>query len=205
MGVWFLAFFYAGEIYEYQDTVDGVHLPEVDAIVCLAGGRGRIAAAGDLWLRYWEHQPKGELKVPLLYVSGMGQGSTWNTVARQVRGGVKEVLSPEQVILETESSNTEENGRFLFRYAYKHGWKRILLITSRYHMRRSRYIFSRVLNQSDYPLEIETLSVYQEPFEPGEWRQSVHGTRVTMTEYLKWLYYRAFWKPANFDVTGLTF
>src|SRR3954468_23943056 len=54
LGVLTLAFVLAGDIYEYQDTVDGVHLPEVDAIVCLAGGRGRIMAAGDIWYRYWE-------------------------------------------------------------------------------------------------------------------------------------------------------
>lgn len=29
-----------GDIYEYQDSVDGVHLPPIDAIVCLAGGGG---------------------------------------------------------------------------------------------------------------------------------------------------------------------
>src|SRR5271155_5726225 len=74
IGVLGLAFFLANEIYEYQDTVDGVHLPEVDAIVCLAGGRGRIAAAGDIWYRYHEaNQKKG---VPILYISGMGPRST---------------------------------------------------------------------------------------------------------------------------------
>ena len=49
LGSLLLAYLSAGEIYEYQDSVDGVHLPPVDAIVCLAGGRGRIAAAGDIW------------------------------------------------------------------------------------------------------------------------------------------------------------
>ena len=45
LGALALAYVMAGDIYEYQDTVDGVHLPEVDAIVCLAGGRGRAAEA----------------------------------------------------------------------------------------------------------------------------------------------------------------
>src|SRR3954468_24192617 len=54
LGILSLAFVLAGDIYEYQDTVDGVHLPPVDAVICLAGGRGRIQAAGDIWYRYWE-------------------------------------------------------------------------------------------------------------------------------------------------------
>ncbi|MBI3534975.1 MAG: hypothetical protein HY072_05770, partial [Deltaproteobacteria bacterium] len=53
-GFFLFAFFSAGEIYEYKDTVDGVHLPKVDVIVCLAGGRGRITQASDLWYRYYE-------------------------------------------------------------------------------------------------------------------------------------------------------
>ena len=48
VGALLLASILAGEIYDYQDTVDGVHLPKVDAIVVLAGGKGRISAAGDL-------------------------------------------------------------------------------------------------------------------------------------------------------------
>lgn len=45
-------------------------------------------------------------------------------------------------------------------------------------------------------MQIQTLSAFQEPFEPGEWRASLHGTHVTMLEYLKWVYYRLFWKPS---------
>jgi uncharacterized SAM-binding protein YcdF (DUF218 family) len=199
-----LAFVSAGEIYDYQDSVDGVHLPRVDAIVCLAGGRGRIAAAGDLWYRYWElsrapvrgaGQNPAPAKPPVLYLSGMGPQANWGVLTRQVRIGVLQALRPENVVLETASVNTEENARWVARYAKQRGWERILLVTSRYHMRRARGIFGRVLAAEGAPLAIETLSVYQEPFEPGEWREGVHGIRVTLTEYLKWLYYQAVWTP----------
>ncbi|MBC7692510.1 MAG: YdcF family protein [Methylotenera sp.] len=203
LGAWVLTFVSAGDVYEYQDSVDGVHLPQVDAIVCLAGGRGRIAAAGDLWYRYWEHaqgpafEEYGDLppKTPILYISGMGKGSTWNVLAKQVRRGVLEDLKPKDVILETESTNTEENAEYLMKYAKERGWKKILLMTSRYHMRRSQIIFGKNIEKAALPLQVETLSVYQEPFEPGEWRGTFHGIRVTMLEYLKWLYYKAFWGP----------
>jgi uncharacterized SAM-binding protein YcdF (DUF218 family) len=83
----------------------------------------------------------------------------------------------------------------LARYAKQRDWDRILLMTSPYHMKRSRYIFDAVLKNEDVPLDIETLSVYQEPFEPGEWKNSLHGIRVTVTEFLKEAYYRNFWSP----------
>jgi uncharacterized SAM-binding protein YcdF (DUF218 family) len=204
LGVLGLAYFLAGDIYDYQDTVDGVHLPKVDAIVCLAGGRGRISMAGDIWYRYWElgHAPvKGigpspvPAQTPTLYISGMGPNSTWSVLARQVRRGVLEVLKPVDVVLETESQNTEENALWLARYAKDRGWDHILLITSRYHMKRSRVMFERVLAKAGLNVAVETLSVYQEPFEPGEWREGFHGIRVTMIEYLKWIFFKSLWKP----------
>ena len=201
-----LAYLLAGEIYDYQDSVDGVHLPQVDAVVCLAGGRGRIGAAGDLWYRYWELsrtplKEAGPVPVPgtppVFYISGMGPQSNYGVFARQLRRGVKEVIHPEQVVLETESTNTESNARWLARYAYAHRWERVLLITSSYHMKRARYLFERVLKEMapspDRVVAVETFSVYQDPFDPEEWREGLHGTRVTLTEYFKWIYYRYGW------------
>ena len=72
----------ARSIYDYQDTVDGVHLPQVDALVCLAGGRGRISAAADLWYRYRERR---QGKQPVLYLSGLGHKSTWSSLSQSVR------------------------------------------------------------------------------------------------------------------------
>lgn len=197
-------FVLAGEIYDYTDTVDGVNLPEVDAVVCLAGGRGRIASAADVWYRYWEltHAPRvGKSvrgKVPVLYLSGMGERASWTTVQKQVRPGVLAALKPTNTVIETESANTVENAKWMLRYGREHGWTRILLVTSRYHMRRARMIFERVFSLPEEgapavraPIEVETMSVYQEPFEPGEWREDNQGIRVTLTEYVKLVYYRA--------------
>lgn len=194
IGALLLAYVSAGEIYDYNDTMDGVHLPAVDVIVCLAGGRGRISAAGDLWYRYREQAGPGGA-APLLYISGMGHQSDWGTFARQLRKGVQTAIRPTDVILENESQNTEANARYFVRMARQKKWGRLLLVTSRYHMRRSRMMFDRVLRISGHPMEIETSSVFQEPFEPGEWRTQVNGVQVTLTEYVKWLFYRTLWRP----------
>jgi hypothetical protein len=204
-----LGFSSAGGIYDYNDTVDGVRLPPVDAIVVLAGGRGRIAVAGDLWNRYREQAEKTGALAPVFYLSGVGPQTNFKTLERQLRPGVVAVLKPEQVVLEKESTNTEENALWLAGYARERAWRRVLLVTSSYHMKRARLIFSRVLEldaqfrnafrASESPrahsVELETLSVYQDPFEPGEWIRSLHGARVTLEEHLKWVYYTRFWNP----------
>ncbi len=195
-GVLLFTFIKAGALYEYTDTLDGAELPTADAIVVLAGGRGRIAAAGDFWFRYFEREESGEIEAaPMLYISGMGPNSNWATFERSVRPGVMKAMKPSNVVLETESRNTEENALWVVKNARLRGWRRIVLMTSPYHMQRSRFIFSKVLAETDLNLTVETLTIFQEEFSSEEWRESLNGIRVTIVEYLKWLYYTTFWKP----------
>jgi uncharacterized SAM-binding protein YcdF (DUF218 family) len=197
-GVLLFTFFKAGTIYEYQDTLDGAYLPPADAIVVLAGGRGRISAAGDFWFRYYEREETGAGEpAPMLYISGMGPNSNWATFEKSVRPGVLKAMKPSNVVLEVESRNTEENALWVVKNARLRGWKRLVLMTSPYHMRRSRHIFAKVLEQTDLKLEVDTLTIYQEAFSAEEWRESINGIRVTMFEYLKWLYYTTFWQPGE--------
>lgn len=191
-----LILFFAGEIYDYQDSFDGADLPDVDAIVCLAGGRGRLALAGDLWYRYWEKahsEESASLKrqVPVLYFSGTGKKMQWTDLSKQIRRGVVEAIHPqEDIIIEDESSNTEGNAFWFVRHARDRNWKKILLVTSSYHMKRARLIFELTLKHQGLPIRVDTVSVFQEPFEPGDWVLSLHGARVTLNEYLKFLWYR---------------
>ena len=186
----------AGSIYSYEDTFDGAKLLEIDAIVVLAGARGRIAAAGDLWYRYFEVEDLGgQQKTPILYVSGMGPTSSWNTFLTLVRIGVSKAFRPSDVVLETESTNTVENAELFVKNARLRGWKRVLLLTSSYHMKRSQLIFSRILLQQGLQVELKSHTILQEPFSGDEWMESFHGIRVTLIEYMKWIYYSAFWDP----------
>jgi uncharacterized SAM-binding protein YcdF (DUF218 family) len=196
-----VTFIFAGEIYLYRDTVKPGRLPDVDAIVCLAGGRGRIGAAGDLWFRYWDKEknrsrleedsePK---KIPVLYFSGISPQVSWSILSKQLSSRVLPVLQKNDVILEKESINTDANARWLVRYAQENNWKRILLMTSTYHMKRASFIFDSILKKAENPVGIETLSVYQEPFDQKSWRTDLNGIRVTFVEYIKWIYYRWIW------------
>lgn len=197
-GILLFTLFKAGALYDYQDTLDGATLPDVDAIVCLAGGKGRITAAGDLWYRYFESEEAGKLeRTPILYISGMGPSSNWNTFQTQVRPGVLKAMRPQDVVLETESENTEANAAYVVKNARLRGWKKIVLVTSPYHMRRARYIFAKVFTQSGVRIEVESLTITQDPFSAEEWRESLHGVQVTAIEYLKWLYYTTFWTPTK--------
>ncbi len=183
----------ANTIYEYQDTLSNTHLPEVDAIICLAGGRGRIMAAGDLWFRYWQQAQELSShsgKLPLLYFSGIGYQTHWDHILKHLRAPVSQVLQPKHIIIESSSLNTIENAHWVLRFAKAGHWNKIILLTSSYHMKRAQFIFEHIFKKQNHPMHIETCSVSQDPFTVHDWKKDTNGIRVTLNEYLKGLYYR---------------
>jgi uncharacterized SAM-binding protein YcdF (DUF218 family) len=190
----------ASDLYHYQDTIDGVHLPETDVIVCLAGGKGRIASAGDLWLRY---QQEVELKIlkglPMLFFSGVGSGQTWSTVSKQMRRGVVNLIKADHIHLEDQSLNTEENAKYFIDEAKKKNYRRMVLLTSSYHMKRAKRIFEVLARKEKLPLEIQTYTLTQDPYNAEDWTESLQGIHVTTVEFMKWLYYDWIWSKKMGD------
>jgi len=203
-GFFVFAALFAGDVYEYEKTPafkwneDRIEvlrrpLPKVDAIVCLAGAKNRISAASLIWDQY---QKSILIKKPLLYFAGLGHRSTWNTVLQQVPEEVRDRLNQKNVVLETESLNTEENARWLAHFAYGRNWKKILLVTSSYHMKRANFLFQQEFNKVEVPIQIGAFSVETPPFTSDEWRMSFASFRVTVLEYIKWLFHRGSLKLA---------
>lgn len=187
----------AGSIYDYEDSISlGGPLPRADVIVCLAGARGRISGAADLWFEYYSAFREGRVqKLPVLYLSGTGPHSTWAVLSKQVRGEVLQVLKPENVIVENQSVNTVDNASWFARRAKEEDWKKVVLVTSSYHMKRAGYIFDRLVFSHAGVDRIRTYTMLQDAFRMDTWRESALGIQVTLVEYIKWIYYRLFWKP----------
>ncbi len=227
VGILCLGFVSAGDLYDFQDSFEsrnfasgnpgvlsspgqptayGQRLPELDVIICLAGGRGRIAAAAELWFRYFrarvDHQKKSgpPPKVPYLYLSGVGPRSEWSTLHKTLREEIRNKLTDEYVILEKESGNTVENALFFLDEARPRKWNQFLVVTSSYHMRRSHFIFEKILDHPRSGLAsnvILTRALHQEPFTKKKWKTDVNSIYVTLYEYLKWVYFKTFWLPSS--------
>ena len=120
-------------------------LPRADAIVVLGGG---IGAPTNL-TRYPELFPGADRgwhaarcyhagKAPVILFSGVGEGP-----------GIKQFLTDlgvpsAKIILESESRNTYENGMFTRDKLKDMKAKKIILVTSAWHMRRSVMTFKRM-------------------------------------------------------------
>jgi uncharacterized SAM-binding protein YcdF (DUF218 family) len=66
------------------------------------------------------------------------------------------------------------------------GYKKIILVTSKYHTRRARYIWSKMY---DGKLSVCSVSAKIDPYDPGGWWKDGRQIRWLMTEYGSWIYY----------------
>lgn len=183
------AFFWVagGEIYDYQDTFRLERGPEVDVVLCLAGAKRRIPVAVDLW-KMLKQQRAANAKGPVLFLSGVGPTASLGTLVEQgVAPELVQQIKKDEVVFENVSENTFENAQLFVSFARQNGWKKIVLVTSNYHMRRSEFILRR---QLDPGTEVMTSTVDAEHFGRNEWHNNAYAIRVTLIEYIKWLYYR---------------
>ncbi|WP_244498331.1 YdcF family protein [Aureimonas ureilytica] len=149
---------------------------QADGIVVLTGGEQRLQQGIEL-LRSGEGQR--------LLVSGVNRGTSAKALARTT--GTDSALFECCVDLDYEALNTIGNAEMATRWAHRHGFRRLLLVTSDYHIPRS------LLEMADVP---DAPEVVPYPVSPDKlWRADGWPTRLGLrllaTEYAKVLAVKA--------------
>jgi uncharacterized SAM-binding protein YcdF (DUF218 family) len=182
-----LVWFAAGEIYDYSDSFDfNRDGKEIEVVVVLAGGKGRIPLAVELWKKI--RASRSGRTEPVLFLSGLGPHTGVEALAGQgVSESDSKLFTKENLVFENVSENTFENAQLFSSFARQKGWKQVLLVTASYHMRRAEFILRRAL---DPEVRVRTETLDAGHFGRNEWRKDEYSIRVTALEYFKWLYYR---------------
>ena len=153
------------------------HQQEVktDAIVVLAGGKGRVDEGvrlfrkrkGD-WLFFIGVDPL--VRKSDLYISRRGDPSS------------------DRVILEKASRNTMENAIYGRDIIMAKDVRSILLITSRYHMKRASILLRNALPKdvAIYPYPVDTINLKE------DWWSHVGSFHLLFKEFYKYCMFRAF-------------
>ena len=77
--------------------------------------------------------------------------------------------------------NTREEAEALRQLAVQRGWRHVLVVTSNYHTRRSRFIFYRVWPKD---FEFRIIAAHDSEFDPDSWWRSREGVRLVFHETL---------------------
>lgn len=144
-----------------------------DAVVVLAGGRGRIEEGVRLY-----REGKGQR----LFLIGLGPSVKKTDLYKESEGG----RSGEQVFIEKVSRNTLENAIFARELISRNNVRSMLLITSRYHMKRSLLIFRSLLPKD--------IAIYPHPVASKNsteaWWSHSGSLRLLFSEFYKYCLYR---------------
>jgi uncharacterized SAM-binding protein YcdF (DUF218 family) len=135
-------------------------------------------------------------KAPVIILSGGAiarlEGSDVTEASRLQRLALEYGVRPDALLLEERSRTTRENALYVAELATRRGIRRVLLVTSAAHMRRSLGAFRAVgLEAIPAPTDIRVVAV---PFQPGVVLPSLdalgYSTRA-LKEYVGWWVYRA--------------
>jgi uncharacterized SAM-binding protein YcdF (DUF218 family) len=172
--------FYGDNLYDYPENPALPSLQKDTAIVCLAGGKYRIEAAFSLYAN-----GVGER----LFIVGAGPKATKDGLAKLQAVETAQKIPWDRfdrIVVENESRNTFENALVVKSFLEQHPQvKKILLVTSSYHMRRAEFMIA-----SQIPADVQIIPFTPMSGEVGKqnWWQSWLGISLTVEEYTKlWL------------------
>ena len=84
--------------------------------------------------------------------------------------------------------NTAQEAELLRRYVQSRGWKRVIVVTSKFHVRRTSFAFRREMNGTG--CEILTRASRYDPADPAKWWRTRADFRYGITEWQKLVAYR---------------
>lgn len=168
VGVLFVDFTYKTFSYMQKST-------KTDAIVVLTGGKGRVVEGVRLYRQGTAHY---------LIIVGADPAVRKSDIYKANPGDP----TTDGVILEKNSRNTLENAIYGREVIKKNNIKSILLITSRYHLKRATILMRNALPQSCaiYPYPVDTSNLKE------TWWNHSRSFSLLFSEFYKYCMFRAF-------------
>ena len=180
-------FVYGGRFLQHEDP-----LQKVDAIFVLAGSRlERPLEAVDLY---------HEGYAPLIVLSPgrpesaermvRGKGIAFPADSELVRDVMVQLGVPASAIIATDGyvDNTAEEANLLRAMVQAHGWRRVMIVTSKYHTRRAGFAFRRGLEGTGATALIH--ATRYDPSDPAHWWRYRPDVRFVGSEWQKLFLYR---------------
>ena len=155
-----------------------------EAMVPLAGDKGRVLLAAELWRKgYAKHFVATDMPLNLPGIS--------DTYAELVAKEVQQqgVASTAILKIARPAQNPHHEALYLRELALRKGWKSLLVVSSAQQSRRVQMIYGRVFAGTEVEVRIVALGDYN----PRSWWKSSEGLSQTLGEYgqllLAWVGY----------------
>lgn len=151
---------YAGRILVIDEKAE-----KVDVIIVLSGGMGRVEKALELYEAGY---------APKLILS--------NGLVADFYHKALEFLPSESLLLEDKAVSTFDSAVYVKEIMEEHQFTSAIIVSSDYHMRRTKYIFSRVYKESEIKLIYKSIDT---SYDSARWWVSKRNIGITISEYIK--------------------
>jgi uncharacterized SAM-binding protein YcdF (DUF218 family) len=178
--------YYGGRFLQHEDP-----LQKADAIFVLAGARvERALEAVDLYKEGW---------APVIVLSGgrveeaevllQQRGVAFPRESDLLRDVMVRLGVPSSAIVQPPESvdNTGQEANVLRAMVQARHWRRVIVVTSKYHTRRARFAFRRGLEHTG--AEPLVRATRYDPSDPARWWRSRADLRFAGSEWLKLIFY----------------
>jgi uncharacterized SAM-binding protein YcdF (DUF218 family) len=182
---WFV--YDAGRYLQHEDP-----LQRADAIFVLAGTRAeRALEAVDLYREGyapWIVLSPGRLEPAEVWL--WRKGVRFPSEGALIRDAMAQLGVPSSAVIvgETSVDNTAQEATLLRRLAHDRGWRRVIVVTSKYHTRRAGFAFRRAMKGSG--LELEFRASRYDTSDPAHWWRYRKDYRFVAEEWEKLILYR---------------
>ncbi|MGQ0548817.1 MAG: YdcF family protein [Armatimonadota bacterium] len=151
-------------------------LEPADAIIVLSGARRdeRVRQAAELYRAGY---------AALVILSGGEEMEGISIPELQRRQALAHGIPASALLLESNSTSTAEQAEMLRPILEGRRARRALVVTSSFHTRRTRYLFTKVFRGS--PVEIRVYPVQQDFYSPVQWWTRERDTEIVVLEYIK--------------------
>lgn len=156
---------FAGESWVVEDPLD-----HADALLVLSDDNffaDRATRASELFRQKW---------APVVVASGRRLRPTAG-IAELMEHDLMERGVPKERIIRFahDSDNTREEAQALSALVAEHNWHSVIVVTSNYHTRRSRYIFQRIFPAS---VNVRVASARDGEYDPEHWWETRRSIKI---------------------------
>ncbi len=141
-----------------------------DVIIVLAGDDGKRT---DYSIQLFKEGYSG-----MLLLSGCSE-STGKMLQQAADAGI----SKDHIIIDNQSVSTYDNAVHSRKLIVEAGYKTAIVVTSDYHMRRSKLVFKKAFKDSD--IDLVYCSVNEDGFDPEKWWTNKYSFKLVLSEYIK--------------------
>lgn len=158
------------------------------AFVLGGSSQDRGKEAAKIYLEGWVPQlvTTGENIPSVLEIKGIQETEAQITKAQIVASGVH----PSVCIVLNKGTSTMEEAHAVLEFCKRHGYRKVMVISNKYHLRRIHRVFRPMFREAD--IELVLHGTASSHYNELEWWKTEEGMIAFHNEYMKLLYY--WWK-----------